>query len=362
MSDAIERVISAAVERGDPPAAQCVLQSVRRAETPLHQGAYGCTPEALFDVASVSKVLATTTAVAVLVARGELGLDDPVSATLEAFGAAGKTDVTVRELLGHRSGLPAWDVFFTRCEGRDAVLAEVFDSPLAYAPGTRVYSDLGFLALGALVEAVAGQTLEVFCREAIWRPLGLDDMGYRPLAWAGERPIVPTGRTRPREPAPGQEHLYTVPEQSEREDPGEVDDDNAWSMGGVAGHAGVFATAAAVARFGRSMLEEHDGADRLGIGVLLRTELFVHDPADGPPRALGWDVPSGPNTTVRAPFGDGARGAVGHLGFTGCSLWLDLDRGLSLALLTNRTLEGRHRVEGIRALRREVSALAGALG
>ncbi len=346
------QLLNDTVAAGDPPAAQCVA----RDEGVVHASAHGTDARALFDVASVTKVVATTAALARLIADGALSLDAPVAHALPAFGAAGKADVTVRALLGHRSGLPAWDTFFARYSSREEVLDAVFATPLAHAPGTRVYSDLGFLALGALVEAVGGDRLDRACRALVWEPLGLtSDLGFLARGerhpWAEGRAILPTGRTRPREPAPGQESLYTVPPQTPREVPGEVDDDNAWVMGGVAGHAGVFATADAIARFGRALYEEAEGADRLGIGELLRDELLRRDPADGPPRALGFDVPTGPASSVGPRFGRGPRGAVGHLGFTGASLWIDLDRGLSVALLTNRTLEGRHRTAGIRALR-----------
>ncbi|HJL19373.1 MAG TPA: serine hydrolase domain-containing protein [Sandaracinaceae bacterium LLY-WYZ-13_1] len=365
-----------ATGEGDPPAASAAAW---RDGAPVFEDARGADPAgaavtaaSVFDVASVSKVLATTSAVAVLVARGAVRLDDPVARWLPAFG--GRDAVTPRSLLAHASGLPAWRPFFAEVmeapdtaavfepdgrpddatwdRARRRVLDALFATPLE-TPGRRVYSDLGFVALGALVEAASGARLDDFCREVLWAPLGLD-LGYvdlrRGTGWLEGRHVLPTGRTRPREPAPGQAHLYAVPAQPARLDAGRVDDDNAFAMGGVAGHAGVFATAGAVARFGGMLLEEREGANRLGCGEVLRRFLAIA-PADGPPRGLGFDVPTGPRSGAGTRLGDGPLGAFGHLGFTGCSLWLDLDRRLSVALLTNRTLEGRHRVEGIRALR-----------
>ena len=233
-------------------------------------------------------------------------------------------------------------------------------------PGRRVYSDLGFLALGALLEAVTRQRLDRFCDGHLHRG-GARELGFVDLregtGWLADRHVLPTGRTRPRAPAPGQERLDAVPDQRPRPDAGRVDDDNAYAMGGIAGHAGVFGTARGVARFGMALLDELAGEARLGIGPdALRAFTAIDAAALGPPRALGFDVPTGPASTAGG-LGDGPRGAIGHLGFTGCSLWLDLDRRLSVALLTNRTLEGRDRVDGIRALRPAVhAAIREALG
>ena len=336
----------------------------------VHESAHGASPdgtrasaESVFDVASVTKVAATTLAVAGLLARGELELDGAVARWLPAFGAQGKERVTVRELLGHRSGLAAWAPLFLGARehlergdfvtARAHVVGAVLDAPLGL-PGRRVYSDLGFIALGALVEAASGARLDALVRESLYEPLALDlgfvDLGERPT-WLADRHVLPTGRTRPREPAPGQEHLYAVPEQPPRDDAGEVDDDNAFAMGGVAGHAGLFGTARALAELGGLIAGAVDGDDRLGMGEVLRAFAEI-DPAHGPVRSLGFDRPAAEGSSAGSLRGQaGPRGAIGHLGFTGCSLWIDLDRRLSVALLTNRTHRGRQHVEPIRALR-----------
>src|SRR5690606_12689375 len=183
-------------------------------------------------------------------------------------------------------------------------------------------------------------------RGAIFTPLGLaGDLGFvdlsRASSWLDGRHVVPTGRTRPREPAPGQEALVPPPASSE-DAPGRVDDDNAFAMGGVAGHAGLFGTARAIAVLGARILDELEDRGRLGLGEVLRVFAAV-DPADGPPpRGLGFDRPAPEGSSAGALLGRaGPRGAIGHLGFTGCSLWIDLDRRLSVALLTNRTYPGR---------------------
>ena len=391
--ESVSDVLEAATSVGDPPASACA--AIVDGEL-MHESAHGASPDgtptrahSLFDVASVTKAVATSAAVATLIARGALTLDTPIVERLPGFGEHGKERVTVRELLAHRSGLPAWEPLFVEAM-RDAVAGECFapggaPSAAAWArgraivleqvegarlehPGERVYSDLGFLALGALVEATSGQRLHRFCEEALFAPLGLhEELGFVDLAagpsWIDEAHVLPTGRTRPREPAPGQEGLYAIPEQPERLDPGRVDDDNAFAMGGVAGHAGLFGTARAVASFGMALLEELDGSGGpLGLQDVLRTLFTIDASPKGPPRGLGFDVRTGETSSLGAILGTGPRGAFGHLGFTGCSLWLDLDRRLSVALLSNRTLPGRDRVEGIRSLRPQVhDALARAV-
>jgi len=356
----IDALLEAAVAAGDPPAAQCAVVVDGAV---AHASAHGCADDSVFDVASVTKIVATTTRLATLVQAGEVGLDD----RLQCFLPRATFDTTLRALLGHRSGLPAWRPFFADVMGdpiaaacfahgreprsprpepeawaraREIVLDAVLASSLEH-PGRRVYSDLGFIALGAVIEAVTGERLDRACRALhADRDLGFVDL-RADASWIADRHVLPTGRTRPREPAPGQEGLFDVPAQPPRDDAGRVDDDNAYAMGGVAGHAGVFATATALARFAHDLWI----TDALG-GT--RDAFLALDPADGPPRALGFDVPTPGSTAGR--FGEGAR-VYGHLGFTGCSLWLDLDRRAAVALLTNRTLPGRHRVEGIRALR-----------
>ncbi len=367
----LARLLDDAVGAGHPPAA-CACALVDGAV--VHESAHGARADSVFDLASVSKLAATTLSVAKLVASGALALDAPVARWLPRFGARGKEGVTVRELLGHRSGLPAWSPFFVEVMGdprtaalfaadppasgwsigREIVLSGVFDAPLERR-GRRVYSDLGFLALGALVEEVAGASLDAFAASAVFAPLGLEgDLGFvdlsRSASWLDDRHVLPTGRTRPREPAPGQEEVVPAP-RSTGEPPGRVDDDNAFAVGGVAGHAGLFGTARAIATLGARVLDEVDGRGALGLGETLRA--FVElDPADGPPRSLGFDRPAPEGSSAGALLGRaGPRGAIGHLGFTGCSLWVDLDRRLSVALLTNRSYPGRRFVEPIRALR-----------
>ncbi len=293
-------------------------------------------PDCVFDVASLTKVMCTTA----LVLRGGLSLAAPLRSLLPEA----QVDATVEDLLFHRSGLPAWAPFFAR---GPEVLAQVLATP-AGPRGAAVYSDLGFILLGAAMEASAGAPLDALYAAQV----GLG--GFRRLSRRLPVPthLAPTGDERPRPPAPGQEGLWSLA--TSPSSPGEVDDDNAFAMDGVSGHAGLFATAAEVARFGQAVLERRfDPASP-----------WAPDAATpGSTRALGFDTPSPEGASCGQRFGRaGPAGAIGHLGFTGTSLWVDLDRQLVVALLTNRVAYGRTNTR-IRAFRPLVhDAVLDALG
>jgi CubicO group peptidase (beta-lactamase class C family) len=373
----------AVAERVAPAVQACVIRDGAVVHASAHGALEDGTPvdaACRFDVASVSKLVPTALA-AVLVERGELDLDAPVRRWLPAF--TGKDAVTPRHLLAHTSGLPAWLTLFDRCvrdpvagalfppaglagarrtaavaRSRELVLEGAMGAVLAGRTGDRVYSDVGFITLGRLVEELGGASLAELARRWLLAPLGLARTGYVDLAapdlaarLAAER-FAPTGDTRPRAPAPGQEGRFAVPPQVPARDPGQVDDDNAYALGGIAGHAGLFSTADDLARLGQGLLEEVDGAGRLGAGATLLAFTRPSPCLAGPARGLGFDLPAPSGSAAGERFGRaGPRGAVGHLGFTGCSLWLDLDRRISAALVTNRVFFGRENVEGIRRLR-----------
>jgi len=396
----IARLLDDAVEAGAFPAAQaCVIADGRV----LHSSAHGRIPagpttvETRFDVASVTKVMATTSLAHVLLSRGTIDLDDRAIEWLPELAGSRKEEIRVHHLLAHSSGLPAWRPLFlepgetrtrriadeveaaladpdeaSRAARIDACRRRVVDeaaaTPLDRQPGEgRAYSDLGYILLGELLARAAGIPFERACAAAIFRPLGLESTAFRPLA-AGrpaEAPsdVAPTGLRRPRPPAPGQEELVPEGSPSARSPMGEVDDDNAWAMGGVAGHAGVFSTAIEVARWGAAIAAERAGAGALGDPAMLDA-LLRPDPTPGPPRALGFDLPSGEDSSVGRRFGRaGPLGAAGHLGFTGTSVWIDFDRRIVVALLTNRVFPDRANVAGIRAVRPALhDAVVDALG
>lgn len=288
--------------------------------------------ETIYDLASVSKVVATTAMGMLLHERGQLELEAPVASMLPEFGGDDRRrqQVTVRMLLAHSSGLPGYERLFERARTREALLAAACGTPLAAEPGSRAeYSDIGFILLGELLARAAGEPLDTFCGREIFGPLGMAQTGFRPPAEL-KAAIPPTVEDRDFRKGTVQ---------------GEVHDENAWVLGGVAGHAGVFAPAEDVAKFAHCMLQ--------GGRPILQPEtvaLFTQREAApaGTARALGWDTPSAPSQSGQ----HFAAGSFGHLGYTGTSLWIDPQRQLSITLLTNRTWPDRSTQE-IKRLRPE---------
>jgi CubicO group peptidase (beta-lactamase class C family) len=300
--------------------------------------------DTVFDLASITKVMATTA----LALELRIDLQSPLSDWLPSARAG---HATLEDLLFHRAGLVAFLPFFAnamagipqlfdadcpaklRAAARQQVLAQVLATPpIRGVAEASVYSDLGFILLGEALAAAGGAPLDTLFAERIARPLGLS-AHFRRLSAALALPasLAPTGSSRPREPAPGQEGMWSVPARATR--PGEVDDDNAWCLDGVSGHAGVFGTALDVARFGQAVLD----------GKLAPSTPWGRDPRTaGSTRALGFDTPSEQGASCGPRFGgQGPRGAIGHLGFTGTSLWIDLDQQIVVALCTNRVALGR---------------------
>jgi serine-type D-Ala-D-Ala carboxypeptidase len=388
---AVERVLDEGRREGVAPA---LSAAIRRGGALVHASWHGELPaqagtgqaprtlgrDDLFDVASLTKVMATATLAAQLAAEGALDLDAPVAARLPGFEAGGKDRVAVRHLLAHCSGLPGWRPWFEAAaadpvaraafrppderppfaglrvafrRGRELVRAAALAEPLEAPPGARaVYSDPGFIALGFLLEELAGAPLPALFDERVARPLrlgstffldGLDpERGWRR---AEVRAFAPTERCA---------HRGEVNQ-------GAVNDDNAWAMGGAAGHAGLFSTALDVAALGQAWLDALRG--RRSIVPADAAAAFARrDPTPGSTRALGWDTPSAQGSSLGTRLGRGRRGAIGHLGFTGTSLWIDVDAEVVAALLTNRVHPTREN-ERIRAFRpRFHDAVADALG
>jgi CubicO group peptidase (beta-lactamase class C family) len=360
LNGALRQLLGAGVRDGVFPAAQA---SVFHQGQEVGRAAAGAEPETPFDLASLTKILCTATAFVALWAEGRVGPSTPVSRWIDGSPLA-KNGATLGDLLAHRSGLPAWQPFFAvvlhtvpelrrpDCPGsiRLTVRSEVRDaaarSPLDVPPGTRtLYSDVGFLLAGEMLAEAAGAPLDAV-HARICEKLGVASHFHR-LSTRGQDArdpcagrwdaLPPTGSVRPRPPAPGQENRWeSLPSEPSR--PGEVDDDNAWVMDGVSGHAGLFGTATEVARFGQRVLEELGGAGRVAPAALWERAVT---PSPGNTRAFGFDTPSGESSAAGSLLGRTAPGAFGHLGYTGTSLWVDRARGLSVALLTNRTALGR---------------------
>ncbi|MBZ5686855.1 MAG: beta-lactamase family protein [Acidobacteriia bacterium] len=285
-------------------------------------------PTTLFDLASVTKAVATTTMAMILYQRGLLELDAPLFGTLPEFLTGNdprRRTVTFRMLLAHSSGLPAYEKLFQKARSRDELLTAAFSMPLTADPGTRAeYSDIGFIILGIALERIAGEPLDTFCRREIFGPLGMSNTTFNPPR---ERAMIPpTADEREGDVSPAKLRSTF----RKRIIQGEVQDENAFVLGGVAGHAGLFSTAEDVARFAHLMIS--------GGSPILRPEtiaLFTRREStpSGTSRALGWDTPSAPS---QSGTHFGVR-SYGHLGYTGTSLWIDPDRQLSITLLTNRT-------------------------
>lgn len=280
------------------------------------------TPATVFDVASLTKVIATTTMAMLLYERGLLELDAPVIGSVPEFkdDTLGQSDprrrkVTFRMLLAHCSGLPAYEKLFCKARTREDLLQAAFTTPLSADPGARAeYSDIGFILLGAALERMAQECLDTFCQREIFGPLSMINTGFNPPAGARTK-IPPTADDRTFR---------------QRIIQGEVQDENAFVLGGVAGHAGLFTTAGDLTRFAHAMLRRgHPILRPETVTVFTRRESLP----PGTSRALGWDTPSYPSQSGKY-FGPGS---FGHLGYTGTSLWIDPARQLSITLLTNRT-------------------------
>lgn len=295
-------------------------------------GAPSVAPETVYDVASVTKVAAATAMFMLLAQRGKLNLDDPVSKWLPEFVAGRKPDdpargVLIRHLLAHNSGLPGYVEFFRHHRTSEELLRVCLELPLEAEPGARAeYSDPGFILLGKALEACAGERLDAFAAREIVAPLGLGATEFCPPR-AMHDAIPPT------------EEDETF---RHRRIQGEVQDENAWVLDGVAGHAGLFSNVPDLLKFSAEILrgwKNEDGtAGRMPLFSRATLAAFAERqlPA-GSSRALGWDTPS-ENSSSGKYF---SRNSIGHLGYSGCSLWIDLDAEVAIVLLTNRTWPDR---------------------
>jgi serine-type D-Ala-D-Ala carboxypeptidase len=319
----INRVVERGIKAGGYPGASVVVGRKGAVVWQKGFGHLGWTKDAasvtadstIYDLASLTKVVGTTTALMILFDEGKLHLDDSVVKFIPDFTGGGKDAVTIRQLLEHRSGLPAgrdlWRIAHSPDEARAAVIA----TNLEATPGTRYeYSDLGADMLGFVVEKISGQTLDQFLAARVFTPLGMKDTRFKPDASLRGR-IAPTEINPPRG--------YPLR--------GEVHDENAYALGGVAGHAGLFSTASDLAIFAQMML---NGGEFNGTRIVADStvKLFTTRARGAGTRALGWD-------TCDGEYGCGTymdEQSYGHTGYTGTSLWIDPDNRMFVILLTNR--------------------------
>ena len=346
----VERAVDKAIDNAEIAGAVVLARMPRDGEVIEHFSRHGLAvvrPEripmardTIFDLASLTKPMATTTAVMLLVHEGALGLDDPVSKYLPSFSERDKDGVTLRHLLTHSAGLKPWRAFhelllekerktgehwISTAAARELVIDRVARSGLVHESGAAaVYGDLDFIALGAVVEAVAHQPLDAFCAERVFGPLGMDTTFFVRLG-EGEPELAPERKRRvaATENCPWRGRILW----------GEVHDPNASAMGGVAGHAGLFGTADDVMTFALALLDVWHGRSEVWPQDLLREFTRRQDLPKDSDWALGWDTPTAGASSSGRHF---SPRSVGHLGFTGTSLWIDLEREAVVVLLTNR--------------------------
>jgi CubicO group peptidase (beta-lactamase class C family) len=300
----------------------------------------------IFDLSSLTKPLATTLAFLLLVKERKLRIDDRVTRIFHNFGVHGKTHITFRHLLAHCSGLPGWRPYYKEVlkverggrvnflcsQGAKQHVFELIhrEKPDGDPGKSVVYSDLGFMLLGEAVEEISGMSLDRYCHDRVFKPLGARSTSFIDLSLVRTRRLVPvTDMIAPTERCEWRKKILC----------GEVHDDNAYAMGGVAGHSGLFASAADVNLIVSKVRDAYLGKNPFLPESLVR-EAFTRDTTvPQSPRTLGWDTPSPTDSAAGSKF---SKNTVGHLGFTGTSVWLDLDKAVHVVLLSNRVHPSRN--------------------
>jgi serine-type D-Ala-D-Ala carboxypeptidase len=343
----VEQAFAEAIEDGVIPGATL---AVRRGSDLVYERAFGCRSivperspmrlETVFDLSSLTKPLATTITVMMLVRDNKLRLDDRITRFFHNFGTHGKGPVTFRHLLAHCSGLAAWRPFYQRVAeierggkvnfmasqgAKEFIYEEIHRDKPEAPPATRmIYSDLNFMLLGEVVEQISGVALNRFCRDKIFRPLGLRSTDFIDISLV---------RTRRLEPVPEMFAPTSVCTVRKRMLVGEVDDENAFAMGGVAGHAGLFASVKDVDRLVFELLEVYGGRSDFLPKTIVREFWQPSQSLNGSAWVLGWNTPSAEYSSSGHHF---SSSAVGHLGFTGTSIWIEPEKRIAVTLLTNR--------------------------
>ncbi|HUQ47816.1 MAG TPA: serine hydrolase [Gemmatimonadaceae bacterium] len=326
LTQTLDSIMNAAVRDGAAPGGALAVGRYGRI---VHMKGYGrLDPEpkygavdenTIYDMASLTKVIATTTASMVLEEQGLLDLDRTVASYLPGFNAPDKAAITVRMIVTHRGGLEAFAALYKSFRGREEYLAQINSRPLKSAPGTAtVYSDWDMILQQLIIERITGQTLDTFVGDKVFKPLGMTSTLFNPDSSLFAR-IAPTEL----DTATGglmRGHIH-----------GSVHDENAFKMGGVSGHAGLFSTAKDLSIFAQMLL---NGGSYNGVRILRPETLarWTVPQSKESSRALGWDTPSKGSSSGNyfSPR------SFGHTGYTGTSIWMDPERGLFVILLTNR--------------------------
>lgn len=303
------------------------------------------TVDTVFDIASLTNVLATTTLIIKLVESGKLKLEDKVARYIQSFGVHGKSSITLGHLLSHTSGLPSWAPFFEeliRANGgsrlgiltsrgaKEYVISSINRSQPRYPCGVRqIYSDIGFIILGVLVEVLTGLSLDKAFYKHVSQPLGLKSTSFVDLSLIKRRGIHPvTDVIAPTEDCPWRKRILW----------GEVHDDNAWAMGGIAGHSGIFSSISDLHLFCREMILAY--REQSNFLKKSSVQKLWHGLENGGQHKwlYGWDVPSKENGLLDSNLSENA---VGICGFTGCSMWLEPEKGIHIIMLSNRVHPSR---------------------
>lgn len=363
----VEQALTEAVQREVIPGATI---AVRKGGQIAFEGAFGNrtvdperTPmrlETVFDLSSLTKPLATTIGIMLLLRDSKLRLDERVTRFFHNFGVHGKTHVTFRQLLAHCSGLAAWRPYYQQIAeieksgkvnfmasrgAKEFVYDQIHRERPEYPAGTKtLYSDLNFILLGEVVEQVSGVALNRFCRDKIFRPLQLRATDFIDISQNRARRLEPVREMfAPTSFCPFRKRRLL----------GEVDDENAYAMSGVAGHAGLFGPVREVDRLAYELVRCYSGKSEFLPQRVLR-EFWTRDKAvRGSTWALGWDTPSSEYSSSGQHF---SPNAVGHLGFTGTSIWIEPEREVVVSFLTNRVHPHRDN-QGIRELRPQIHDL-----
>jgi CubicO group peptidase (beta-lactamase class C family) len=322
LPERLDSIIETALREGAAPGAAIAVGRYGRI---VHIKGYGRLDTAsssakvdessIYDLASLTKVVATTTAAMILDEQGTLDLDRTVASYLPGFNSPDKEAITVRMILTHRGGFEAFAPLYRTTSGREQYLEQINTRPLTSVPGTQVvYSDWDMILMGLVIEQITGQTLDQFVAERVFKPLGMSSTEFNP-----DSSLLP--RIAPTEIDSVRGGLVW----------GKVHDENAWAMGGVSGHAGLFSTARDLAVFATMLLNggEYNGVHIVKAATLVRWTAPQNRESS---RTLGWDSPS-KNSSAGRFF---SPRSFGHTGFTGTSMWIDPERGLYVILLTNR--------------------------
>lgn len=299
--------------------------------------------DAVYDLASITKIAATTISTMRLLHEGKISLEDHVSKYIPQFKEGKKSQIRIRDLLLHQSGLPPFRVYVDSIQSRDEIVNAIKHEPLTYEPATKyVYSDLGMILLGEIIHQISGLPLDEFANREFYEPLGMTSTGFNPAKKKCEllQKIPPT-------------EIDTVYDRGRVH--GAVHDERAYYMDGVAGHAGLFSSAEDLAKLSVLLLNggSYDGHEYFKPWIV---ELFTGIQSEHSGRGYGFDRKSREGFSSAGSLA--SANTFGHLGFTGTSIWMDADKNMTVILLTNRTFPYRSYGSGMSRIRAKVADAA----